>query len=920
MPESSGEYAFLFTDIQGNTSMDERAPAVMTVALARHFEIGYDSVARFGGRVVKSMGDGLMAVFSDPRCAIQAALDYQLLLLREPWPEQTPILVRMGLDFGSAIAKDDGDFQGGIINKAARVSSSAHGGQVLLGPQIVAAVSKPIVARGRAVSLGLHRLAGILEPVELFQLVHPGLPRHFGPPRTLAVATDNAPRTDTAFFGREAAMSDLRQALQESRIVSLIGPGGIGKTRLAAEWVKRSRAEAKKPARFLVVEPGFDAASARERLRAELGLPWSPDLRQVLSEVSLLVLDNCESALDAAAAFAQEASAHVPVLVTSTAPLDLSTERVIPLRPLAMPANAASGAGVHHNPAVELFRWVFVRRGGDPGQSEGGPAWSRLIERTGGLPLAVEILAAAAADRGVSETLAALEDGEANPASPFRDAPARHRTLQTAFESVVPSLADPDRAILVALAEAPDGLGGHLIAKVAGVGRGRQTGASCSRLVRMALAQQTHGGRLAVVEALRPMVLERLSGPEAAQRFVSTFVGETAHQGVRLRGASSRRALAFFAQNRRNIAKALSHEASAHAALAFGRWLVDEGQIAEAERWLAPLTEDGREHVCALASALMGNVFRLRQRPGDAYAWCERALRSAAEPGVEGYAMSVRLLTLMDERRYDEAAREADELLRRPEHAHGATPSASALTNVGLMHRKSGRTIEARQLFDQAARRHAMNRDVLGEARALFNVAITYFDEMDHESAKPYVERALDRFRLCGNVSGIAHCIHGLGDVYYYAGDLDDALRRYRNASRRFTQLGHVWMAIAAELSVANVLYRQERWNDAATLLERLFVDAISQQVPEHAAHALDTLVGVWSHRGRPEVVFVLGCTARRLRDGAAIDPHCPVPVEAFLKRAQDALGRRAPTPSEPPRTLLDATRWIQAVYAMRHP
>lgn len=917
MFQPAGDFAFLFTDIKGSTVMRQRAREDMPVALARHDDIGRAAIEDCGGRVVKSMGDGLMAVFTDPRSAIQAALDFQLRLLREPWPEQTPVLVRMGLDYGPAMMNEAGDFQGDIVNQAARVSSAAHGGQVLLGPAIVRAVAKPAVPRGRAVSLGHHRLAGILEAVELFQLAHPGLPRHFGPPDTLPLVADNAPQTDTAFFGRDGTLTELEQALDESRIVSLVGPGGVGKTRLAAEFVKRKRATSKKPARFLVIEPGFDGAAARERLRADSGLGANADPGAAMGRFSLLVLDNCESALDAAAAFANEAAAYVSVLATSTAPLDLTAERIVRLRPLALPSTDATGAAGRQNPSAQLFRWVFARRGGDPDAAEADPEWSRLVERTGGLPLAVQILAASAADIGVGATLAALEAGAAQPTSPFRDTPERHRTLEAAFESVAATMTEPERAILAALAEAPDGLSLGLVGEVAGLRSGAIKREACARLAGKALTKNdSRDGRIELVEALRGVVLARLSSPQVQERFASALVGATAKQSLRLRGASSARALAFFAGNQRNLAKALRLRPMPVAEIAFARWLVDGGRLAEAERSLGPLVDDPDAVVGGTAAALLGNVYRLRQRPDDAYAWCARALAATSEPGVTNYAKSVRLLALMDERRHADAASEAADLLGQPANADGGTPYASALTNVGLMHRKAGRTIEARRLFERAARLHASTRDLLGEARALFNVAVTYFDEMDHESAKPFVEEALDRFRLCRNATGIAHCILSLGDVLYYTGRLDAAIRRYHNSSRRFTQLGHVWMAIASELSVANALYRQERFDEAAALLERLFVDAIGQEVPEHAAHALDTLVGVWSHRGRPDIVYALGLTAQRLRDGAAVDPHCPVPVELFLQRAEDALGPDARPPQPPPTKLLEASSWLQEVHA----
>jgi class 3 adenylate cyclase len=339
---------YLFSDVEGSTRLWERHPEAMQGALARHDAILRAAVEDCGGTVVKTTGDGLMAVFGSVLDAITASLAAQEGLRDEPWGETGPLRVRMGTHVGEAQTRG-GDYYGTAVNRAARVMAAAHGGQILLSAPIAALVAGSLPNDVHLRDLGTHRLKDLAGPEHLFQLVRPGLPDTFPPLATLDVRPNNLPTQTSAFLGREALLHDLREQLDVAyaRLVTLTGPGGTGKTRLALQ------AAAEQVDRFedgvyfvdLSAEREADGAyAAIVRTVAIAGSGEDPPLevlkRGLRERQLLLVLDNFEQVADAATGLA-ELLAHCPgvtALVTSRAALRVRGERLFPVPPLILPA------------------------------------------------------------------------------------------------------------------------------------------------------------------------------------------------------------------------------------------------------------------------------------------------------------------------------------------------------------------------------------------------------------------------------------------------------------------------------------------------------------------------------------------------------------------------------------------------------
>jgi class 3 adenylate cyclase len=231
---ASGTLIFLFTDVEGSTRLWERLPEAMKAALERHDRILQAAVAASGGRVVKTTGDGIMAVFSSAAAAVRACLTAQQDLAAEPWGSTEPLRVRMGLHAGEAATRSS-DYFGPAVNRTARIMAVGHGSQVLLSSAAATLATDRLPEGAGLRDLGAHRLKDLGRPERLFQLVHPDLADAFPPLATLDRRPNNLPTQTSTFVGRDAELEEIGRRLGDEamRLLTLTGPGGTGKTRLA---------------------------------------------------------------------------------------------------------------------------------------------------------------------------------------------------------------------------------------------------------------------------------------------------------------------------------------------------------------------------------------------------------------------------------------------------------------------------------------------------------------------------------------------------------------------------------------------------------------------------------------------------------------------------------------------------------------
>ena len=221
--------AFLFTDIEGSTLRWEAAPEAMRFALARHDALVRSAIVEAGGRVFKAAGDAFCAVFGDPAEAFAAALDAQRSIGSDGFAEVGGLKVRMAIDAGAVEARD-GDYFGRPLNRVARLLAAGHGGQVLVSENAADLVRGALPNNSTLIALGPHFLKDFAEPQEIHQLTATGSVGAFPVLRTLSTTRGNLPQRVTSFIGREAEIDEIKSLLETSRLVTLVGSGGVGKT------------------------------------------------------------------------------------------------------------------------------------------------------------------------------------------------------------------------------------------------------------------------------------------------------------------------------------------------------------------------------------------------------------------------------------------------------------------------------------------------------------------------------------------------------------------------------------------------------------------------------------------------------------------------------------------------------------------
>ena len=405
----TGTVAFLFTDVEGSTRLWEQHADVMRRALARHDRILRGAIDAHDGFVFSTAGDAFSAAFHTPGDAVAAAVLAQRDLQAEAWPDGAEIRVRMGVHLGTAHERD-GDYSGTAVNRAARLMGLAHGGQALVSLVVEEAVRDDLTGDVGLVALGEHELRGLTRLESVFQLSVDGLAHEFPPLAAPTAMLGNLPSPPTSFVGRVDDLKRVCAELPTRRFLTLVGPGGMGKTRLAIEAAAAAADEFPDGVWFVDLSPVAEPEAAVHAVASTLSLPPQPGVTLLESIVEaltgrrlLLVLDNCEHVIEAAAQIAVGVGRGTPgvsILATSREPLGLAGEQVWPLAPLD-----ATFEG------VELF--VERSRSADPSfvvSDEDRSVLAALCARLDGMPLAIELAAARVRSMTLRDLAERLDD------------------------------------------------------------------------------------------------------------------------------------------------------------------------------------------------------------------------------------------------------------------------------------------------------------------------------------------------------------------------------------------------------------------------------------------------------------------------------------------------------------------------------
>jgi len=615
-------FTFLFTDIEGSTALLGRLrEGLYAQALADYRSLIRSSLAAHGGREVDNQGDGLFAVFSSPSACLAAVIEMQQALAAHAWPAGEHLRVRMGIHTGEAAQTATG-LVGLDVHRAARVAAVGYGGQVLLSEAAAALVRDLIPADAALTDLGVHRLKDLGHPERIFQLQAPGLPAEFPPLRSLGnpALLNNLPAQPSAFIGRDRERSEVRALLATSRLVTLTGPGGCGKTRLslqvAAEmldgtgdgvWLAELAAVSDPDAVPSAISRalGITPQAGRVALEALIGALAPQDI--------LIVLDNCEHLIDACAKTADDLVRRCPrlhLLATSREPLGIDGETIYRVPSLSLPAPGESVAPGSSDAVALFVDRARAQGAGLTVSEETLPVIASVCRRLDGLPLAIELAAARLRSLSLNGLHDRLDQRFRLLTGGSRTALPRQQTLLAAVGWSYSLLNDAEQSLLRRLpvfvdtfdldaAEAVCGFGDIAVFDVAGL-----LGALVDKS--LVVAEPTGGAlRYRLLETIRQFAAERLAEAgqdEAAivaaahsRHYLSVAEAATAH----LRGPDQDTWLVRLGTDYANLLRAGRYASSVpggtgqvlRLAVALDRYWLTRGRAGDAAALLTPALE-----------------------------------------------------------------------------------------------------------------------------------------------------------------------------------------------------------------------------------------------------------------------------------------------------------------------------------------
>ncbi len=452
---------FLFTDLEDSTPLWENHPDVMQELAARHDALLRAAIEAHRGQVVKTTGDGFHAAFEASSDAVAAALAGQQALLAETWPAETgPLRVRMGLHTGESRPRA-GDYYGSEVNRAARIMGIAHGGQVLLSEATAALLRSARIAQLSLSDLGEHRLRGLAVAERIFQVHHPALPADFPPLKSLSVYKHNLPVQLSTFVGRGKELADVQRLLKETRLLTLLGPGGTGKTRLMLESAEELVGEFTDGIWLVELAPLIDPDLIPERVAAALsvqeqpGRPMNETLVDFLRRKQLLLLlDNVEHLVRESAEVAEHLLTHCPklkILVTGREALFIPGEVTLQIPSLSLPSDNGSSTleEIRASEGVQLFLARAQEFHPDFVLDQANAAQiADIVRRLDGIPLALELATARLRMLSVDQIARRLDDRFRLLTGGRRTALPRQQTLQALIDWSWNLLDEKERQLL----------------------------------------------------------------------------------------------------------------------------------------------------------------------------------------------------------------------------------------------------------------------------------------------------------------------------------------------------------------------------------------------------------------------------------------------------------------------------------------
>lgn len=757
----TGTVTFLFTDIEGSTRLWEEDHDGMAEAVAAHDRLIRQTIAAHDGYIFSTGGDSFCAAFAQPDEALAAAVEAQLDLGCHPWRTPVPIRVRMALHSGTA-AERDGDYFGSVPNRCARLLAVGNGGQILLSEVTHRMVKEQPPNQVGFRDMGDHRLRDLAEPERVFTVFHPAFESANDALRSLNVLPTNLPAQLTSFVGRDQELEEATRLLRGTRLLTIAGVGGSGKTRLSLQMAVDALDQFRDGVWLVELAPVAEPEGVLRAVATALGLrelpPQSLDetlIDHIRHRQLLLILDNCEHVIDAAARLAQRLLAAAPelsVLATSREMLGVPGEVPYQLRSMSLPEGDTPLATISDFDSVRLFaaRAEAVRAGFRVNESNAASV-IQLCRRLDGMPLAIELAAARLRVLAPEQIAARLDDRFRLLTGGSRTVLPRQQTLQATIDWSYDLLQEKEKLLFDRLSAFQ---GGFTLEAAEAVSAGGDIAPEdvldlVGHLVEKSLVGsfETGGGvRYRLLETLRQYARDRLAmreETEAVRQSHAVYFRRLAEDALpHLRGPEETFWLDHLETDHDNLRQAL-------------RWTIDAGEI-------------------DLAQGLAGTLYRF---------WM---IRSHID---EGRTWLEQVLALSEER---------------------SNSRARALLGAGTLALTHNDLIPARRYLEEAVVELKATDEGQVLMAAMHNLAQVLIDMADYVEAAALTEEELKVAEQRGDRETTAFALLSLGQLDLARGDMAGGIERIKaaveasRATRSIEMLGNTLSLAVMELLVVD--------------------------------------------------------------------------------------------------------------------
>jgi len=773
----TGIVTFLFTDIEGSTRLLQDLGASYVDVQDRCGRIIRAAIEAESGHVVRTEGDAFVVAFPSPTKAVRAAVTAQRGLAEDGWAADAFVRVRMGLHTGHGVLGGD-DYVGIDINRAARIAAAAHGGQILLSEATRALVRADLPEGVTLRDLGEHRLKDLDHPQRLYDLVVDALPSDFPPISSQGARPNNLPAQLTSFVGRVDEIAEAVQLLDDHRLMTLTGPGGSGKTRLALRVAAEVLPRFDDGVYFVDLAPVSEHGQVPPVIAKALGLREQSG-RELIDVVVdglatkdvLLVLDNFEHLLPAAWVPERLLSKapKLRVLVTSRAPLRLYGEQEQAVLPLQLPdrAHPIELKALSRCEAIALF--VERARAAKPRftlTDENARAVADICARLDGLPLAIELAASRIKVLTPQAMLSRLATGPDLLTASARNRPARQRTLRGTIAWSSDLLPEPERRMFARLSVFRGGASLDTVEAVGNPDRdlGVDTLEALTALVDNSLLRQTEmrdgESRFFMLETIREYAAQLLAGQDdaaaTARRHAEHFLALAREGESHLTTVDQRRWLERFDHEHDNFQAAFQWtidagepERGMAAAAAMWRFWQQRGYLSVGRTWLERLLATGRDRTAAVSGAHVA--------AGGIAFW-----QGEYEVANQHYQQALAISQALGDRHgVAEATYNLAFVFPGEELVQGKPDLASAQGSLRLLR-------DALAQFEELG-------DSAGIAKAKGNIALFLGGIGELEQAFPLLEDAIAGYRELGDMFHLADGLMAYGQGLQMIGQLDAA-------------------------------------------------------------------------------------------------------------------------------------------------